>query len=110
MENGEYSERSSGNYNAVVNAAMIMLYEELNNSEFLEYVDKNLEFMLMMIDADGTIFTENSLRQDRGRREYAVKYFYQYLLWHIKVKTTPGFSVPRRTRLLGTRLKGMTIP
>ena len=26
--------------------------------------------MLMMIDADGTIFTENSLRQDKGRKEY----------------------------------------
>jgi hypothetical protein len=90
MENGEYSERSSGNYNAVVNAAMIMLYEELNNSEFLEYVDKNLEFMLMMIDADGTIFTENSLRQDRGRREYAVKYFYQYLFMAHKSKNNAG--------------------
>ncbi|HEY8499062.1 MAG TPA: hypothetical protein VIL89_00455 [Clostridia bacterium] len=86
MDDGEYSERSSGNYNAVVNAAMIMLYEELNNAEFLEYVDKNLKFMLMMIDADGTIFTENSLRQDRGRREYAVKYFYQYLFMAHKSK------------------------
>ena len=35
--------------------------------------------MLMMIDADGTIFTENSLRQDKGRKEYGAKYFYQFL-------------------------------
>jgi len=90
MDDGEYSERSSGNYNAVVNAAMIMLYEELNNPEFLEYVDKNLKFMLMMIDADGTIFTENSLRQDRGRCDYAVKYFYQYLFMARKSKNNAG--------------------
>lgn len=90
MDDGEYSERSSGNYNAVVNAAMIMLYEELSNPEFLEYVDKNLKFMLMMIDADGTIFTENSLRQDRGKREYANKYFYQYLFMARKSKNNAG--------------------
>jgi len=90
MDDGEYSERSSGNYNAVVNAAMIMLYEELKNPGFLEYVDKNLKFMLMMIDADGTIFTENSLRQDRGKREYAVKYFYQYLFMAHKSKNNAG--------------------
>ncbi|NLM11790.1 MAG: hypothetical protein GX213_13650 [Clostridiaceae bacterium] len=90
MDDGEYSERSSGNYNAVVNAAMIMLYEEMKDPGFLEYVDKNLKFMLMMIDADGTIFTENSLRQDRGRREYAVKYFYQYLFMARKSKNNAG--------------------
>jgi len=76
---GEYSERSSGNYNAVVNTAMIMLCEELNDDRFLEYVDRNLNMMLMMIDADGSIFTENSLRQDKGRKEYPTKYFYQFL-------------------------------
>ena len=41
-DDGEYSERSSGNYNAVVNTAMIMLCEELNDKRFLEYVERNL--------------------------------------------------------------------
>ncbi len=86
-EDGEYSERSTGNYNAVVNTSMIMLYEELDDSKYLEYVDKNLNMMLMMLDADGTIFTENSLRQDNGKKEYPIKYFYQYLYMAYKSKT-----------------------
>lgn len=65
---------------------MIMLYEELKDERFLEYVDRNLNMMLMMIDPDGSIFTENSLRQDRGRREYPTKYFYQYLYMSQKSK------------------------
>lgn len=85
-EDGEYSERSSGNYNAVVNTAMIMLHEELKDESFLKYVDKNLNMMLMMFDADGTIFTENSLRQDKGKREYPIKYFYQFLYMAHKSK------------------------
>jgi len=89
-DDGEYSERSSGNYNAVVNTAMIMLCEELNDDRFLEYVDRNLDMMLMMIDADGSIFTENSLRQDRGRKEYPTKYFYQYLYMSRKSRNNAG--------------------
>jgi hypothetical protein len=87
-EDGEYSERSSGNYNAVVNTAMIMLSEELGDIKYLEYVDRNLNMMLMMIDADGTIFTENSLRQDKGRKEYGAKYFYQFLYMSQKSKNS----------------------
>lgn len=89
-DDGEYSERSSGNYNAVVNTAMIMLHEELKDDRFLEYVERNLNMMLMMIDLDGSIFTENSLRQDRGRREYPTKYFYQYLYMSQKSKNYAG--------------------
>ena len=85
-DDGEYSERSSGNYNAVVNTAMLMLHEELKEDRFLEYVDRNLNMMLMMMDGDGTIFTENSLRQDKGRKEYASKYFYQFLYMSEKSK------------------------
>lgn len=85
-DDGEYSERSSGNYNAVVNTSMIMLCEELNDNKFLEYVDRNLNMMLLMIDADGSIFTENSLRQDKGKSEYPTKYFYQFLYMSQKSK------------------------
>ncbi len=78
-EDGEYAERSTGNYNAVVNNAMMAMYEETNDEEFLGYVNRNLTMMLTYIDPDDTIFTQNSTRQDQGRLEYADKYFYQYL-------------------------------
>ncbi len=78
-EYGEYAERSTGNYNAVVNNAMMAMFEATGDEEFLGYVRRNLDMMLTYIDPDDTIFTQNSTRQDRGKQEFADKYFYQYL-------------------------------
>lgn len=76
---GEYAERSTGNYNAVVNQAMMSMYEESGDVEFLGYVARNLNMMQTYIDPDDTIFTQNSTRQDQGKSDYPDKYFYQYL-------------------------------
>ena len=76
---GEYAERSTGNYNAVVNNAMMAMYEESGDPDYLGYVARNLHMMLTYIDPDGTIFTQNSTRQDQGKADYPDKYFYQYL-------------------------------
>lgn len=78
-EDGQYAERSTGNYNAVVNNAMIAMFEETGDVKFLGYVRRNLEMMLTYIDPDDTIFTQDSTRQDKGKAEYGDKYFYQYL-------------------------------
>ncbi|MDR0449803.1 MAG: hypothetical protein LBH26_00885 [Treponema sp.] len=77
-EDGEYSERSAI-YNAVNNDAMIMLYEELREEKYLKYVQRNLRMMLHFFESDGSLFTENSTRQDRGRKMFAGRYIYQYL-------------------------------
>ncbi len=76
---GQYAERSTGGYNAVVNNAMIAMYEESHDEKYLGYVERNLHMMLTYIDPDDTIFTQNSTRQDQGKTEYMDKYFYQYL-------------------------------
>lgn len=78
-EDGEYAERSTGNYNAVVNNAMMSLYEETKDPVYLGYIRRNLHMMLTYIDPDDTIFTQNSTRQDQGSIDFADKYFYQYL-------------------------------
>ncbi len=78
-EDGEYAERSTGNYNAVVNNAMIGMYQATGDETFLGYVRRNLSMMLIYIDPDDTIFTQNSTRQDQGKKKYADMYFYQYL-------------------------------
>jgi len=75
---GEYSERSAI-YNAVNNQAMILLYEELGDKKYLEYVSKNLRMMIYYFENDGSLFTGNSTRQDRGKKMYAGRYLYQYL-------------------------------
>jgi len=78
-EDGEYAERSTGNYNGVVNNSLMSLYEESGDESYLGYVERNLHMMLTYIDPDDTIFTQNSTRQDQGRCDYADMYFYQYL-------------------------------
>ena len=78
-EDGEYAEKSTGGYNAVVNTAFISCYEETNDPRFIEYVRKNLQMMLSYIEPDDTIFTENSKRQDKGNKQYADNYFYHFL-------------------------------
>lgn len=78
-EDGEYAERSTGNYNAVVNNAMMALYQETEDPAYLGYVERNLCMMQNYIEPDDTIFTQNSTRQDQGKIMYADKYFYQYL-------------------------------
>lgn len=78
-EYGEYAERSSGGYNVVNNGAMITISEELNDPQYLEYVKRNLEMMLAYIEPDGSLFTNNSTRQDKGHVVYPGNYFYHYL-------------------------------
>lgn len=76
---GEYAERSAGNYNVVNNEQMIILYLETGDEHYLEYVRRNLEMSLYYIDPDGSVFTNNSTRQDYGTKRYPESYYYQYL-------------------------------
>ena len=77
-EDGEYSERSAI-YNAVNNQALIMLFEELGDKNFLFHVQRNLRMLSYYFEADESLFTGNSTRQDRGTKMFAGRYLYQYL-------------------------------
>jgi hypothetical protein len=78
-DEGEYAERSTGGYNAVVNNAMMAMYEESKDDYYLGFVERNLKMMMYYYDPDDTIFTQNSTRQDQGKAVWPDKYFYQYL-------------------------------
>lgn len=77
-QDGEYAERSTGGYNAVVDKCLITLYESTKDPEYLGYVTRNLEMMLYYIEPDDSIFTQNSTRQDHGNRMYPDTYFPLY--------------------------------
>lgn len=77
-EDGEYAERSTGNYNAVVDKSLILAYEMTGDESYLGFVERNLTAMLYYFDGDDTIFTQNSTRQDHGNAPYPDKYFYLY--------------------------------
>lgn len=92
-EYGEYAERSSGNYNHVNNEQMIILAEETNDISYLEYVKRNLDMMITYFEPDGTIFTGNSSRQDRGQKIYPDIYYNQYLYMACKYNNSQYASI-----------------
>lgn len=79
-EDGEFAERSSGGYNMVNDDQMIRLYLATGNKKFLEAAAANLEMMYCYFDPDNSIFTNNSTRQDMGRKSFAEGYYILYLL------------------------------
>ncbi|MCX7657678.1 MAG: hypothetical protein N2Z57_03260 [Oscillospiraceae bacterium] len=78
-EYGEYSERSSGNYNRINDEAMIILYEQTGETKYLDYAKRNLEMMFYYFEPDGSIFTKNSTRYDKSRKFYPRDYYFDYL-------------------------------
>ena len=87
---GEYAERSTGNYNAVVNNAMMAMYQCSKDVKYLGYVERNLNMMMYYIEPNDMVFTQNSTRQDQGKEIFMDKYLYQYI-YLIAYDGTDGF-------------------
>jgi len=67
-EDGEFTERSTGVYNAVCNRSLRFMADNLGRSELLDPARKNLDVMAHLFHADGSVVTSISNRQDRGLR------------------------------------------
>ncbi len=76
---GEYSEKSAGNYNNVNNQAMLFLAEALGDDSFEQHIIRNLRMMLTYLEPDDSIFTGNSTRFDRDRLVYPDGYYWYYV-------------------------------
>ena len=76
---GEYAEKSAGNYNAVNNDAMLLLAEGLGDDAYEQHVIRNLRMMLTYWEPDESVFTANSTRFDKDRLVYADGYYLEYL-------------------------------
>ncbi len=87
---GKYAERSTGNYNAVVNNAMMAMYQCSKDVKYLGYVERNLNMMMYYIEPNDMVFTQNSTRQDQGKEIFMDKYLYQYL-YLLAYDGTDGF-------------------
>lgn len=79
-EDGEFSEKSAGNYNRVNNDAMITLAEATGDASYEEYAIRNLRMMLHYWEPDGSVFTANSTRFDKDRLSYPTDYYTEYML------------------------------
>ena len=79
-EDGEYAEKSAGNYNRVNNDAMITLAEATGDASYEELVVRNLKMMLHYWEPDDSVFTANSTRFDKDRLMYPTDYYTEYML------------------------------
>lgn len=77
---GEFAERSAGNYNRINNDAMITIGDITGDAKYYHYAEMNLNMMLTYLEPDDSIFTNNSTRQDRGVKVYPRDYYFEYLL------------------------------
>ncbi|MNZ71758.1 hypothetical protein D3C78_901240 [compost metagenome] len=74
-EDGEWTERSNGIYNAVSDIVLYYTAEQLDRPELLEPVRRNLRMMGYMLHPDGEVVTDYSGRQDFGTRFDMGNYF-----------------------------------
>ncbi len=74
-EDGEWTERSNGIYNAVSDIALIYAAEQLDMPELLEPVRRNLRMMAYLVHPDGEVVTDYSGRQDFGVKHTLAGYF-----------------------------------
>lgn len=87
---GEYSEKSAGNYNGVNNEAMLLLAAALDDASFEQHVIRNLKMMLTYWEPDESVFTANSTRFDKDRLVYPDGYYWSYLYLGAKYQI-PGY-------------------
>ena len=78
-EDGEFAEKSAGNYNRVNNDAMIMLSEATGDATYEHHAIRNLRMMLNYWEPDESVFTANSTRFDKDRLMYPKDYYMEYL-------------------------------
>ena len=97
-ENGEFTERSPGIYNAVNDNALLILAEELDMPQLAKFAAKNLEMMFYYFEPDGSVFTQNSVRVDKGEGMPG-KSFYPTNYYHIYLKAAYILGSPRFAKM-----------
>lgn len=101
---GEFAERSAGNYNRINNDAMITIGDITGDPTYYHYAEMNLKMMLTYLEPDDSIFTNNSTRQDRGVKVYPRDYYFEYLLLGSKLKNTTFLAAANYIMDLNIRL------
>lgn len=90
-ENGEYTERSNGNYNNICNYSFMLMGFMLGREEFYDYPRRNLNMMYHFIEPDWSVNTMTSIRYDNGGK-YMISDYYPYYLLLALMDRNAGFA------------------
>jgi hypothetical protein len=77
-EEGQFTERSTGIYNAVTDRALLTTGRMLDRPALFEPVRKNLEAMIYFLHPEGEVATDISRRQDRFQPATLRSYYLPY--------------------------------
>ena len=78
-ENGEFTERSAGNYSRICDCSFAMYSHFSGTKDKLEYVCRNLDLVLSYVEPDNTIMSLNSTRQDVAFNSNISIYYKEFL-------------------------------
>ena len=106
---GEYAEKSAGNYNRVNNDAMLLLSESLDDPAWEQCAIRNLKMMLTYWEPDDSVFTANSTRFDRDLTVYPHPYYLEYLSLGVRYRI-PEFIAMANYIFEMVREKGLEAP
>lgn len=73
---GQFTERSMGTYNSIVDNALVTIASKRNRPELFESVRANLDALLYMINPNGEIVTDFSRRQDQFTQATPAGYYF----------------------------------
>lgn len=102
-EDAQFTERSSGTYNMVVNSSLVIIADKLNRPELLEPVRRNIDAALHLMHADGELLTDISSRQDQFTRSSIDSYWFalHYLALRDKNPVYAGLALKAVSRYAG---------
>ncbi|RXK48973.1 hypothetical protein [Aquirufa rosea] len=75
---GQYTEKSAGIYSAIINKALLAVYQVFKKPELLDVIRKNLEMTLYYVHPNMEVVTDASNRQDKGGISMFENYYYGY--------------------------------
>lgn len=73
---GQYTEKSTGGYSAIIDRVLITIANGLKKPELLDPVRKNLNMMRFYLHPNGEVVTEASNRQDKGTIGHLDGYYF----------------------------------